>query len=491
MKEEMEVKDSTRENMDLQSKENDEITLPHNTAVERSLLANLLHDNRAFEYVGEFLQASHFYHKAHGEIYGAMKSLIEQGNMVDPLILKDYLESKKILEEVGGWSYLVDLAKEARTSISSYDYGKKIYDLYLRRSLIFFSQDVRVDASDFSLEDSASNQIERAEQKLFDLSTAGDLERGFQDFSGALGSAITSASRAFKSESHIVGVSTGFVDLDKSLGGLNPSDLVIVAGRPSMGKTGFATNIAFNAARQQLKEGDGAVVAFFSLEMSAEQLALRLLSQETGISSSNIRRGDLRPEDFESFTSLSRELSSLPLFIDDTPALTISALRTRARRLKRQHNLGLIVVDYLQLLSLPKDLRRSSDGRVQEISAITRSLKAIAKELNVPVMALSQLSRAVEQRDDKRPQLSDLRESGSIEQDADVVMFIYRDEYYEARREPKDINSEAHTQWQATMERVHNHADIIVAKQRNGPIGTVKLYFDASLTKFANLAPQY
>ena len=490
MEEEM-VSAAKDNNTDLATKENEEVTLPHNTDVERSLLANLLHDNRAFEYVGEFLQPPHFYHKAHGEIYKAMRSLIEQGNIVDPLILKDYLESKKILDEIGGWTYLVDLAKEARTAISSYDYGKKIYDLFLRRSLVFFSQDVQEDAYNFNLEESATHQIEKAEQKLFDLSTFGELDRGFHDFSGALSSAISSANTAFKSESHIVGVSTGFVDLDKSLGGLHPSDLLIVAGRPSMGKTAFATNIAFNAARQQLKEGDGAVVAFFSLEMSAEQLALRLLSQETNISSSNIRRGDLRPEDFESFTALSRELSSLPLFIDDTPALTISALRTRARRLKRQHNLGLIIVDYLQLLSLPKDQRRSNDGRVQEISAITRSLKAIAKELNVPVMALSQLSRAVEQRDDKRPQLSDLRESGSIEQDADVVMFVYRDEYYESRREPKDINSEAHTQWQATMERIHNHADIIIAKQRNGPIGTVKLFFDASLTKFGNLAPQY
>ncbi len=381
-----------------------------------------------------------------------------------------------------------------------------MHDLYLRRELVALGEDVVNDAFRQDLDDPAREQIERVEKKLFDLATIGETEGGFRAFGTALTSAILNAEAAFKRSGKTVGVATGFVDLDRKLGGLHPSDLVVLAGRPSMGKTALATNIAFYAARTYLPTPasdprkaaeDGAVVGFFSLEMSAEQLATRILAEESGVSSDRIRRGDVSHEDFDKFVQASQRLAALKLFIDDTPALSVAAVRTRARRLKRQQGLGLIVVDYLQLLR-PSNQSRAQDNRVQEISEITRGLKALAKELDVPVLALSQLSRAVEQREDKRPMLADLRESGSIEQDADVVMFIFREEYYLSReptRRPDEAESkysERYQEWRERLEKVHGLGEIIVAKQRHGPIGAVKLRFDAETTKFDNyMAPDH
>jgi replicative DNA helicase len=395
------------------------------------------------------------------------------------------------------------LAGAAAAIINAEDYGRSVHDLYLRRELIALGEDVVNDAFRQDLDDPACEQIERVEKKLFDLATTGETEGGFRAFSTALTSAINNAEAAFKRSGKTVGVATGFHELDKMLGGLHSSDLIVLAGRPSMGKTALATNIAFNAAKAYVaanapgvkKTGeDGAVVGFFSLEMSAEQLATRMLAEESGISSDRIRRGDVSNEDFNKFLAASGRLQTLKFFIDDTPALSVSSLRTRARRLLRQQGLGLIVIDYLQLLRPPNQMR-AQENRVQEISEITRGLKALAKELSVPVLALSQLSRAVEQREDKRPMLADLRESGSIEQDADVVMFIFREEYYQARLMPIKRPSQTDDQhdaemkkWQEHCEKVYGLAEIIIAKQRHGPIGQVKLVFDAKTTKFDNHA---
>ncbi len=463
-------------------------TLPHNLEAEQALLSALLHNNRAYERVSEFLRPEHFAHGAHAKIYATLARLIERGQVADPITLKDGLEQAEELEEVGGTAYLAKLATAAGSSYTISDYGQIIYDLYLRRQLIDLGQNIIAGAYTSRLETEAIKQIEQAEQRLYDLASSGNLEREFIDFTHALVESINMAEIAFKRDSHIVGVTSGLRDLDRWLGGLHPSDLIILAGRPSMGKTALATNIAFNAAEASLREKrEGGIVAFFSLEMSAEQLATRLLAQESGISSDKIRRGELSQADFPVFKDVLQRLQGLPLYIDDTPALSISALRTRARRLKRKHGLDLIIIDYLQLLQGPTEGNRKIDGRVQEISEITRGLKALAKELDVPVLALSQLSRAVEQRDDKRPQLADLRESGSIEQDADVVMFVYREEYYEGRREPPP-DTDKHREWQTRMEQIHNLAEVILAKQRHGPIGTIRLFFDGRLTKFGDLA---
>ena len=478
-------------------------TPPYNTEAEQALLGALLINNAAHPRVSEFLQPEHFGNAVHARIYAAMGKLIGRGQVANPVTLKNMFDQDGALAEIGGAQYLARLAGAAVTIINAEDYGRAIHDLYLRRQLIALGEDVVNDAFRHDLDDRATEQIERAEKKLFDLATAGQAEGGFRDFAGALTSAITIAESAFKKSGKIVGVATGFVDLDKKLGGLHPSDLVILAGRPSMGKTALATNIAFNAARAykplRLPDGrlgaeDGAVVGFFSLEMSAEQLATRILAEESGVSSDRIRRGDVSHEDFDRFVQASQELQALKLFIDDTPALSVPALRTRARRLMRQQGLGLIVVDYLQLLR-PSVQVRSLENRVQEISDITRGLKALAKELDVPVLALSQLSRAVEQREDKRPMLADLRESGSIEQDADVVMFIFREEYYLSRGQPlrradetDEKYNDRYERWQNRFNEVYGLGEVIIAKQRHGPIGTIKLHFDAETTKFDNLA---
>ncbi|MBT5414774.1 MAG: replicative DNA helicase, partial [Rhodospirillaceae bacterium] len=368
--------------------------------------------------------------------------------------------------------------------------GRTIYDRHLRRALIAIAQDVADRAYDYDLDVDAIKQIELAEEGLFDLATSGEYGEGFKTFQASLTDAVEIALAAYKSDGHVTGVSSGFADLDGMLGGMHQGELLVLAGRPSMGKTALVTNMAFAAAKAYREEVaddgtkrqvDGAVVGFFSLEMSAEELATRILAEEARISSAKIRKGEMNQEDFDRLVQASQRLAAAPFFIDDTAALSVSAMRTRARRLKRQHGLSLIVVDYLQLLRPPTEHR--NENRVQEIAAITRALKALAKELEVPVIALSQLSRAVEQREDKRPQLSDLRESGTIEQDSDVVMFVYRPEYYLERQQP-DIGSDKHMEWQESMDRVHNLAEVIVAKQRNGPIGTVKLYFRKEFTRF-------
>jgi replicative DNA helicase len=475
---------------------------PHNTDAEQALLGALLISNSAYARVSEFLQPEHFGYAVHGRIFEAIGKLIERGQIADRITLKNKFDQDGALTEIGGAQYLNQLANSAVTIINAEDYGRTIYDLHLRRELITLGEDVVNDAFRQDLEDPAREQIERAEKRLFDLATAGQTEGGFRPFVAALTNAITNAEAAFKKSGKTVGVATGFVDLDQKLGGLHPSDLVILAGRPSMGKTALATNIAFNATKlyraARSDDGrtiveDGAVVGFFSLEMSAEQLATRILAEESGVSSDRIRRGDVRHEDFDKFVRASQQLAALPLFIDDTPALTVSALRTRSRRLMRQQGLGLIVVDYLQLLR-PSNQVRVIENRVQEVSDITRGLKALAKELNVPVLALSQLSRAVEQREDKRPMLADLRESGSIEQDADVVMFIFREEYYKSREpirgsdEAEDKFNKRYQEWKDQLAKVYGIGEIIVAKQRHGPTGTVKLRFDAQTTKFEDLA---
>ena len=475
-------------------------TPPSNTEAEQALLGAIFRNNLAHGRVADFLQPEHFSFAVHARIYAAICKLIDKGQLANPITLKNLFDQDEALTEIGGAQYLMRLAESAVTIINAEDYGRQILDLHLRRQLIELADNVANEAFQHDLDEPAVAQIEKAEQKLYDLASTGQAEGGFRPFETALTRAINNAEAAFKRDGRTVGVATGFIDLDKKLGGLHPSDLVILAGRPGMGKTSLATNIAFNAAKAYV-EGigpngrkiaeDGAVIGFFSLEMSAEQLATRILAEESGVSSDRIRRGDVRKDDFDRFVSVSQQLASLPLYIDDTPALSVAALRTRARRLKRQQGLGLIVIDYLQLMR-PSGTSRGQENRVQEISEITRGLKAIAKELDVPVLALSQLSRAVEQREDKRPQLSDLRESGSIEQDADVVMFIYREEYYRGR-EPKIGENETQDkfntrveEWKEHMEKIYGIAEVIIEKQRHGPTGTIKLQFEGEITKFKN-----
>ncbi len=470
--------------------------MPHNEEVEQALLGALLVNNKSLEKVSEFLRPEHFYNPVHGRIYQAVSTFIERGQDASPITLKSYFEKDQDLSQVGGGQYLSDLASHIISVVNVEDYGRTVYELHLRRALVALGEDVVNEAYEHAVDSTASLQIETAEKRLFELATAGDFKGGFVSFQQTLTKAINQAQLAYQREGLLTGVPTKLVDIDKKLGGFQNSDLIIIAGRPSMGKTALATNMAFNAAREFLETNgkEGAVVGFFSLEMSAEQLATRILADMTSISSDKIRRGEVRDTDFHKFVDASQRLSASPLFIDDTPALTIGAIRTRARRLKRQHNVGMIVIDYLQLLQ-GSGKPGGEQNRVLEISEITRGLKAIAKELQIPVIALSQLSRAVENRDNKRPQLSDLRESGSIEQDADVVMFVYREEYYLSREEPKQgINQsedkfrDDYAGWQKRLEDCHNVAECIIAKQRHGPIGTVKLQFDGEFTRFTNLA---
>ena len=467
---------------------------PHNTDAEQALLGAILLRNEAGLRVSEFLEPMHFFEPVHGRIYDAAMKIIERGQVATPVTLHAFFERDESLADVGGDTYLGRLAGEAVTIINAVDYGRVIYDCYLRRKLIDIGEDVVNVAYDPTVEETPTGQIESAEQALFQLAESGTHEGGFLAFRNSVTSAIQRIETAFKSEARLVGVSTGLADLDKILGGLQRSDLIVLAGRPSMGKTALATNIAFHAARTLRRETagaggtrpvvDGAVVGFFSLEMAADQLVTRILAEVSEVPSNQLRQGQISNEKFHRVVDASNEINSAPFFIDDTPALSIAALRTRARRLKRQHDLGLVVVDYLQLVR-PAG-RSSIEYRVQEVSQITQGLKALAKELDVPVLALSQLSRAVEQRDDKRPLLSDLRDSGSIEQDADVVLFIYREEYYLFRQQPKEGTPE-HDQWQTDMDRVLNKAEIIVGKQRHGPTGSVDLFFRPEYTKFGNM----
>ncbi|MDP6352560.1 MAG: replicative DNA helicase [Alphaproteobacteria bacterium] len=474
---------------------------PQNIEAEQALLGAVLIDNEALDKVSAFLEPDHFHVPVHGRIYEAARTLIQRGQVANPVTLKAFFELDEGLADIGGAQYLTRLAASAVSLVNAEAYGRLIHDLCLRRDLIRLGDDLVETAYDPEVDDSAAAQIERAEGRLFQLAETGQHEGGFRPLSSSLAEAVRNAEAAYKRKGQLSGVATGLIDLDNLLGGLHRSDLIVIAGRPSMGKTALATNIAFHAARgfrQEVGEDgetrtvDGAVVGFFSLEMSAEQLATRILAEESKIRSDHIRRGKLKNEDaFVALVQASQRLSEAPLYIDDTPALTVAQLRTRARRLRRTHGLSMVVVDYLQLLRPISKV----DSRVQEISEITQGLKAVAKELDLPVIALSQLSRAVEQREDKRPQLSDLRESGTIEQDSDVVMFIYREEYYLERGEPQqraDENDEKFQQrygrWQERYERAAGLADVIIAKQRHGPIGNVRLRFLPETTKFETYA---
>lgn len=458
----------------------------HNIEAEQALLGALILDNDLMDNIPDYFMASHFAGELHGRIYEVIRRMREIGSVADPITISSSLQGDPLFQKADGQKYIVDLVDVVIGLSNVPDYAEIIYDLYLRRQIVLIGDGAINDARDIKSEIKATNVIEETEKKLYELGSGLDAKGRLFSFSDALAESIESAEAAYKRDNHIVGVGSGFKALDKWLGGFHRSDLLIVAGRPSMGKTAFATNVAFNAARFKLHNSqNGAGVIFFSLEMSAEQLATRILASESGVSSDNIRRGEVPKDSFDKFLQISRDLDRLELFIDDTPNITVGQMRNRVRRLKRKHDIGLIVIDYLQLIDSAGS-KRGADSRVNEVSEITRSLKGLAKEMDVPVIALSQLSRAVEQRDDKKPQLADLRESGSIEQDADVVMFVFREEYYKARKEPQEGTLE-HDKWQLEMEKVYNRAEIIIAKQRHGPVGTIKLFFDGRLTRFGNL----
>ena len=460
--------------------------VPMNIEAEQALLAALLTSNSVYERISDFLRPEQFYDDINGKIFEAIAKLLENNQLADPLTLKNYFLQKDEMELIGGDRYLIELAKNAPILSNTATYGKLIYDLYQRREILKISDEITNEANSFDLETNASQIIEKAEVKLYNLSSTGEISQDFKKFSTSLVEAINSAESAYKREGQLSGIATGFTDLDQLLGGFHKTDLIILAGRPSMGKTALATNIAFKMVNTKSIDDENKknVVGFFSLEMSSEQLATRILAEDSSISSEKIRRGQLNSNDFQKIVKSSQTLGDLSLYIDDSPNLSISALRTRARRLKRKYGLNAIVIDYLQLIR--PSLSRP-DNRVLEIAEMTRNLKSLAKELNIPVLCLSQLSRQVEQRDDKRPQLSDLRESGAIEQDADVVMFIYREEYYIERKEPSQ-GTEDYQKWQEKMAKIHNVAEVLVAKQRHGPIGKVTLHFEGSITKFSNLS---
>lgn len=463
---------------------------PHHLELEQSLLALLLLHNEVFETL-EKMRPEHFFHPVHGALFSHMVRLLQKGQLVTPLTLTYVMQENVGFQELGGKAYLDYLAELPVFLGQAESYAALLYELFLRRKLIDIGHNLSEKAKRSSGDETnAMEQIEEAEKELFQLAESSQ-DNQIQPFHFSLAKALDMAQVAFKRESHVVGITTGFVDLDKQLGGLHPSDLVILAARPSMGKTALAMNIAFNAAKAHIKSQgkEGGRVAVFSLEMSSEQLAMRILGQETEIPSDRIRRGAISRDDFPKFIKLSRDLADLPLFVDDTPALSVQAIRNRARRLYRRGGLGLIVIDYVQLIGSGRK-GHAAENRVQELSEITRNLKALAKELSLPILALSQLSRAVEQREDKRPQLSDLRESGSIEQDADVVLFLYREEYYEARKKPPE-NSEKYATWQNNMQGIQNRAEVLISKQRHGPIGTILLHYEGALTKFSNLDTVY
>jgi len=467
---------------------------PGNIEAEQALLGAMLVNNDAFYRVSDFLLPEHFIDGTHQRIYEVASSMIKAGKLATPITLKTFLGDS----DLGGLTvsqYLARLAAEATTIINAEEYGRAVYDLAIRRRLITIGEDLVNVAFDAPVDMAPREQIEDAERRLYELAETGRYDGGFQRFSDALTGAIDMAAAAFKREGKLSGISSGLKDMDRTLGGLQPSDLVILAGRPAMGKTSLATNIAFNIAKayrgekQQdgsLKTVNGGIVGFFSLEMSADQLATRIIAEQAGVPSYKIRRGDMTEDDFFKITDVARQMQTIPFYIDQTGGISIAQLTARARRLKRQRGLDVLVIDYLQLLS---GSSKKSDNRVQELTEITTGLKALAKELNVPVIALSQLSRQVENRDDKRPQLSDLRESGSIEQDADVVMFVYREEYYLKMKEPK-LGTEEHFKWQGDMDQAHGKAEVIVGKQRHGPTGTIQLSFQADVTRFADLADE-
>ncbi|MGK7653330.1 MULTISPECIES: replicative DNA helicase [unclassified Roseovarius] len=467
--------------------------MPHSTEAEQQLLGAILTNNDIYDRVANLIGPQHFYDPVHARIYETAAARIAKGNLASPVTLKTFLEDDEGLKELGGPAYLARLAGAAISAFAARDYAQMIYDMAIRRELIGLGHDIAGKAQRAEVDLEPRDQIVEAEQKLYKLSEQGQSETGFQSFLRAVTDAVNVANAAYQRDGGLAGISTGLIDMDKKLGGLHKSDLLILAGRPSMGKTSLATNIAFNIAkaynRGTLPDGsegavEGGVVGFYSLEMSAEQLAARVLSEAAEVPSEQIRRGDMTETEFRRFVEAAKTLESCPLYIDDTPALPISQLAARARRLKRTHGLDVLIVDYLQLVRPAS----AKDSRVNEVSEITQGLKAIAKELDIPVIALSQLSRQVESREDKRPQLSDLRESGSIEQDADVVMFVFREEYYAEREKPSDDKLEEIAAWQERMERLHGRAEVIIGKQRHGPIGTVELSFEGQFTRFGNLA---
>lgn len=470
---------------------------PHNVLAEQMVLGTLLTNNDLLQRIGDFLLPEHFFQPIHQRIFEAIIHFNERGVLANPVTLKNHFDKDEALKELGGGQYLAKLAGLSSTIINVHDYGKVIYDLSIRRALISIGEEVVNDAFEESIDTSATDQIEAAEERLFKLASEGYQDSGFKALKSSLAETLHRAELAYKQKQKITGTSTGYRELDALLGGLQRSDLIILAARPSMGKTALTVNLAWNACKNlsedyhakkkagKLPEDDPGLpsVGLFSLEMSAEQITSRLLSMVSHVNSFKLRTGQLTEDEFSDIIRANNQMQSMPFYIDDTPALSISALRTRARRLKRRHNLSVLMVDYLQLV---RGSSKNDGNRVQEISEITQGLKAIAKELNIPVIALSQLSRAVEQREDKRPQLSDLRESGSIEQDADIVMFIYRDDYYLARKEPR-VGTPEHDSWQQQMNQAMNITDLIIAKQRNGPIGNVRLFFDANTTTYTNL----
>ncbi|MBM2291232.1 replicative DNA helicase [Sulfitobacter pseudonitzschiae] len=467
-------------------------TMPHSIEAEQQLLGAILTNNDIYDRVASIIGPHHFYDPVHARIYDIASARIAKNNLASPVTLKAFMEEDEGLKELGGPAYLARLAGAAISAFAVRDYAQMIYDLAVRRDLIRLGRDISAKAAKVDVSNEPREQIVEAEQQLYKLAEQGQTESGFQSFLKAVTDAVNVANAAYQREGGLSGVSTGLIDMDKKLGGLHRSDLLILAGRPSMGKTSLATNIAFNVAKAYKRgilpdgsEGaiDGGVVGFYSLEMSAEQLAARILSEASEVPSEQIRRGDMTEAEFRRFVEAAKSLEACPLYIDDTPALPISQLAARARRLKRTHGLDVLMVDYLQLVRGTG----KSENRVNEISEITMGLKAIAKELDIPVIALSQLSRQVESREDKRPQLSDLRESGSIEQDADVVMFVFREEYYKEREKPGDHDLEAMAKWQEEMERLHGRAEVVIGKQRHGPIGTVELSFEGRFTRFGNL----
>jgi replicative DNA helicase len=461
--------------------------LPANIQAEQMLLGAILVNHDYLNIVSEFLRVEHFFEPLHQKIYHAIEVITEKGLIATPVTLRSMLERDQLFQQLTGNDYLNKLVTISMMVINPLDYGKIIYDLAVRRNLIRIGEEVVNNAYNSSLEYDSSQQIEHAEGKLYHLASEGVNDKSFVNIGISLSESIASINRAMKNSDHVTGISTGLIDLDHQLSGFHNSDLVIIAGRPSMGKTAFAINLAINSCKSMQKKNQqqekiNQSVGFFSLEMSSEQLTTRLLSMYTEINSSSLRSGHVTEENYNRLRREVINLSELAFFIDDTPALSIAAIRTRARKMKRKHNLGLLFIDYLQLI---RGINKS-ENRVNEISEITQGLKAIAKELNIPVIALSQLSRAVELREDKKPMLSDLRESGSIEQDADIVMFIYREEYYLTRKEPS-ANDVKHAEWLSKLNQVYNVADIIVAKHRNGPIGNISLHYDSQYSKFTNL----
>jgi replicative DNA helicase len=460
--------------------QNDLKELPNNIESEQSVIGSILLNNEIFDEINLLINNKNFYDPMHQKIYMAIEKLIYGGMLANPITLKNYFENEK--DELNVPNYLVKITKFSTSSRQAIEYSKLIYDLYVKRELIKISENIIDTAKLNDLDNDGKSIIENFEKLLFDLAEKGSFSSSLVKFDEAMKMTIEMASSAYKNEEGIVGVPTGLTDLDYRLGGLHKSDLLIIAGRPSMGKTALATNIAFNAAKKIQNDGRKSTIAFFSLEMSSEQLSTRILAEQSRIKSNDIRTGKISEEQFDKFIETSKNISELPLYVDETPAISIAALSNRARRIKRLYGLDMVVVDYIQLMKASN----FREGRVQEISEITQGLKALAKELSVPVLALSQLSRAVEHRDDKKPQLSDLRESGSIEQDADVVMFVYREAYYLQGKEPRPATVE-HAEWQAKMNDISHLAEIIIGKQRHGPTGNVMLEFEAMFTKFKDL----